>query len=120
VKYERLVHGYLRGIFPQWCANQWIQFSDDAGPRWCQPDGYVDLGERVLLVEVKYQHTPGAWEQLRLVYAPLLEYLFGKPVAILEIVKWYDPLIVCPEPVELVASPAEWAGRGFGVHIWRP
>ena len=120
MKYELAAHEHFRSLFPGWRANQWIHFSDASGARWCQPDGFADLGDRLLLVEFKYQHTAEAWEQLRLVYGPLLEYIFGKRVVILETVKWFDCAVVCPEPVNLVADPREWAGEALGVHIWRP
>lgn len=120
VKYEQAAHAHFRSLFPVWQANQWIHFSDEAGARWCQPDGFADLGDYILLVEFKYQHTPEAWEQLRLVYGPLLEFMLGKRVVILETVKWFDPLVAVPEPVELVADPVRWTGAAFGVHIWRP
>lgn len=120
MKYETAGHEHFHSLFPGWRANQWIHFADEAGTRWCQPDGFVELPGQVLLVEFKYQHTPEAWEQLRLVYAPLLEFLLRKPVSILEVVKWYDCLVAVPEPVILVEDPQAWAGSGFGVHIWRP
>ena len=120
VKYEQAAHEHFRSLFPAWQANQWIHFSDETSARWCQPDGFADLGDFILLVEFKYQHTAEAWEQLRLVYGPLLEFMLGKRVVILETVKWFDPLVAVPEPVELVADPVRWSGTAFGVHIWRP
>lgn len=120
VKYEQAAHEYFHSLFPAWRANQWIHFADEHSTRWCQPDGFVELPDRILLVEFKYQHTPEAWEQLRLVYAPVLEYLLGKRVVILECVKWFDCLTAYPEPTVLVENPQDWSGSGFGVHIWRP
>lgn len=120
MKYELAAQEHFRSLFPGWRSNQWIHFSDEAGTRWCQPDGFVELGDYILLVEFKYQHTVEAWEQLRLVYGPLLEYMLRKPVRVLEVVKWFDPLVATPEQVELVAEPKGWKSSAFGVHIWRP
>lgn len=120
VKYEQLAQQHFSSLFPGWQASPWLHFEDAHGCRWCQPDGWVDLGPRILLVEFKYQHTANAWFQLRALYQPLLEFLMQKPVTVLEVVKWYDCAVAFPEPVHLVADPSDWQSSDFGVHIWRP
>lgn len=99
----------------------WIRFTDATGAHWCQPDGILLFNTRLVLVEFKYQHTVDAWQQLRLLYEPVVEALHpGKEISVLEIVKWFDPLVAFPEPVRLVPDVKEHKGREFGVHIWKP
>lgn len=77
---------------------------------------------RILLVEVKYQHTVDAWWQTKHLYAPVLERIFPRElwrVEVCEIVRWYDPATAFPEPVALCARPEERSQR-FKVHIWKP
>jgi hypothetical protein len=105
---------------PAYQVGPWFQFSDAKGTRWCQPDGIIVRPEDILIVEFKYQHTPDAWAQLRLLYQPVCELVFRRPACVLECVKWYDCAVAYPEPVKLVESPADWHSQEFGVHIWKP
>jgi hypothetical protein len=110
---ERFAGAYL--------PSPWIRFTDASGKHWCQPDGLLDTPHNLVIVEFKYQHTVDAWQQLRLLYEPVVQVLHpGRPIAVLEVVKWYDCAVEFPEPVRLVADVAEHKGNGFGVHIWKP
>ena len=120
VKYEAAAQAHFASLFPNWQPSPWLHFCDAHGTRWCQPDGWAEFHDSLLLVEFKYQHTPDAWWQLRMIYQPLLEHLTAKAVSVLEVVKWYDCATAFPEPARLVADPRGWRGREFGVHIWRP
>jgi len=99
----------------------WVRFTDQAGQHWCQPDGVLEMDSGLIIIEFKYQHTVDAWQQLRLLYEPVLAALHpGRPLSVLEIVKWYDCAVAFPEPVRLVADVSVHTGRDFGVHIWKP
>lgn len=67
---------------------QWFQFFDGNGRGLCVPDAFVDLGDCLLLVEVKL--TGGAHAKLQMVdlYAPILHHVYGKPVRSLLVCKW--------------------------------
>jgi hypothetical protein len=125
LKYEKKVLDYLEdeSSFPL-LRSPWLEFEEASGRRrWCQPDGLLlDIwGGRIIVVEVKYQHTSNAWWQLRQLYLPVLRRLFGEYVLHpLEICKWYDPAQPFPEPVSLLPDPAKPNGLTFGVHIWKP
>lgn len=91
--------------------------------RWCQPDGLlIDPWEgKIILVEVKYQHTPDAWWQLRRLYGPVVEYLFPNySIQAVEICKWFDPATLFPEQVAMLPDPCLAAEDRIGVHIWKP
>lgn len=102
-------------------ASPWIRFTDESGQHWCQPDGLLDVGETLIIVEFKYQHTLDAWHQLRLLYEPVVAHLHPEhSLAVVEVVKWYDCAVVFPEPVKLVKDVAAHLTKDFGVHIWKP
>jgi hypothetical protein len=90
--------------------------------RWCQPDALILQPRDGLLtiVEVKYQHTPDAWWQLRELYLPVVSLAFGPDwrIAMLEVVKWYDPHVSFPETPLLTPDPLRPPHGRIGVHIW--
>ena len=92
--------------------------------RWCQTDGLFahPLEGLIVVVEIKYQHTPDAWFQLRELYEPVVRKAFGPAwtVALLEVVKWYDPSTFFPERHFMCADPLRPPTGGIGVHIWAP
>jgi hypothetical protein len=89
---------------------QWIEFQDRSGKRWCQVDAlWIDNSSRRCLVcEIKYQHTPDAWWQLKHLYVPVLQRVMpGYILGMLEIVHWFDPGMAWPEPFRRVAGIAD-------------
>lgn len=128
IRYERKVHEWLGERFEgAYLPSPWITFAcADGHVRWCQPDGLLfNLRAGVItLIEVKYQHTSDAWWQLRKLYQPVLGALFPSDlwsIQCLEVVKWYDPAVVWPEPLRLVDKPAPLPQTSAScVHIWKP
>jgi len=129
VRYERKVQDHLLTSFPdKYVPSPWLYFSDENGVHWRQPDGLLidTRGGKIIIVEVKYQHTTDAWWQMRRLYLPILEAIF--PTALwdykmLEVVKWFDGTVGWPEPVRLLAHPLDALtipGNATGVHIWTP
>lgn len=102
----------------------WIQFKNEDEWELCQPDFLlVDILEgRVVIGEVKYAHTPRAWEQLILLYEPVVRGLFrgGFSYAVCEVVRWYDADTVFPVPVVLQENILGCREGSFNVHIWNP
>jgi hypothetical protein len=125
IRYEKKVHGCMSLIYGEkYFSNPWIRFAESDGTlRWCQPDGIIiDITRgKIVIVEVKYQHTSDAWWQLRELYLPVLRTLFGKnwDYQVCEVVKWYDPATAFPEPVYLMKEVGLVHSDRFGVHIWR-
>lgn len=127
IRYERKVHDYLNGacggVERSYFPSEWFKFASGESVRWCQPDGLIlHLREGIVtVVEVKYQHTPDAWFQLRELYEPVLRVAMpGWRFALLEVVKWYDPSTFFPERVVLCADPLQAPLGAVGVHIWNP
>lgn len=101
----------------------WIEFVDSGKTRWCQPDALlVDPWDgRVIVVEVKYQHTERAWWQLRRLYGPLVKWLFpGHTVCLVELCRWYDPQTYFPESIHLLPEISAADPSFIGVHLWKP
>lgn len=125
VRYEKLVQEYLGWRYGDlYLPSPWIKFFAEGKWRWCQPDGVLFVPEqgRIVIVEVKYQHTLDAWWQVRHLYQPVLEHMFPNLLwkyEVCEVVKWYDPAIQYPERVVL-AQEVDMPHRDFKVHIWKP
>lgn len=124
VKYEKGVQAYLEQAYPtRYVASPWLRFFVAGGSRWrwCQPDGLL-IDTRtgwITIVEVKYNHTPDAWAQLKLLYLPVLQVIFPAHLwkfDCCEIVKWFDPAVAFPEPV-MLAHDIAMRYPSFKVHI---
>lgn len=126
VRYEKLVQEYLLFRYPSlYLPSQWIRFRNTSdGVRWCQPDGLLFLPRegRIVVVEIKYQHTADAWWQTKCLYVPVLEKIFPRAlweIDVVEVVKWFDPATAFPERVVL-ANEVDMRHKNFKVHIWKP
>ncbi len=81
---EKELRREARGEF---FPSQWLQFVDANGPGFAQPDFYFVRPDSVLCIECKLTQHPVAWEQLRGLYAPLLEKLYARPVVCVQVCK---------------------------------
>jgi hypothetical protein len=89
------------------------------------PDGlYFNIGGFATIFEIKSQHMPEAWWQLRKLYEPVVRQLpFVNGTSCVEVTRSYDPSMGFPEPVlvvhdfdSLMAAPA----APLKVLIWKP
>ena len=126
VRYERKVLDHLEtsASLPL-LRSPWIEFGEleQGRPRWCQPDGLLlDPWEgRIVLLEVKYQHTADAWWQLTQLYSPVLQKLLPQwDICKVEVVKWFDPATSFPEKPLLLPDPVDAGRDGIHVHILKP
>lgn len=124
VRYEKKVQRHLQELFPEtYLPSPWLHFRSEGKWRWCQPDGLlfdVERG-RIVCVEVKYSHTAQAWWQTRQLYIPVLQKIFPTDLwsfEVCEVVRWYDPAVVFPEPL-ILSAEVDQVGKGFRVHICR-
>lgn len=129
MKYEQQVQEHFLDLMPdKYVPGPWLYFNGEHGVQWCQPDGLiVDLrGGKIVIVEIKYQHTTDAWWQMRHLYLPVLQHIFPESLwdfKLLEVVKWFDGMLQWPEQVRPVAHPLDVltvSGSSTGVHIWKP
>jgi len=116
--HERLSNQYGLSYIP----SQWFSFFDGERVRYCQPDALL-LFERLsllLIVEVKYSHTPDAFWQLEHLYVPVLRAFMGVShwkIATCEIVKWFDPSTRFPVRPVLRETLEDIKVGEFAVHI---
>lgn len=122
--YEQAVAREFLQRYPGYVPSPWFHFYDREGPKWCQCDGLLvnPWQGQISIIECKYQHTELAHYQLFRVYLPVVAHLFGGvyKIALVEVVKWFDPAVICPEPPVLCKDPSTAQIGRFNVHIWRP
>jgi hypothetical protein len=126
-KYEAQVHAWLKDKYgDDYMPSQWLRYKGaDGRIRWCQTDGVLRIRDEhaLVVVEVKYNHTDLAWWQLFRLYIPVLERVFhgyGYEFRGVEVCKWFDCAVRCPQPPRLRDSLAETKAGDFSVHIWSP
>lgn len=122
LKYERMVHKRLFLHYGQdWHPGPWFAYKTEAEEKckYCQLDGIlIRPGAGRVLVEAKYSHCPDAYFQLTNLYLPLMQHLYpGEPLALCEVVKWYDSAIAFPCAVTLLPRIHEARSGDFSVHI---
>ena len=107
--------------FTRYIPSQWFQYQAHGhAPAFCQTDGllFTPRQQKVLIVEVKYKHTPDAYFQLENKYVPVIQRLFpGWTISTCEVVKWYDPSTQFPVAVRLAKNIEAIQPAEFGVHI---
>ncbi len=93
---------------------QWILFSDAGGIGWAQPDAYVLMEDRILLLEAKLTQSDAAVPQLLSLYLPLLRQIYNLPILCAQVCHnlRYIPKKLVESPQELLANP------GPGVFVW--
>lgn len=125
IKYEKAINLRLEGEFgSSYLASPWFRFSDslEARPSFCQPDGLLFLPEegKIVIVEIKLRHCVEAWWQLRHKYERVVAAVFPLDlwgISTCEVVKWYDPSTVFPEPIALCPYIEKAPYDRFNVHI---
>lgn len=134
LRYEGTVIEYLEDLAKHskrgFCEQPALRFRDDNGWRIVVPDALLISDVDIILVEIKIQHMPEAWWQLRRLYEPVVLNRYLRPVRVLEIVKSFDASMPFPEPVEQISAEnmplfcLSQIARGvvpkFAVHVWKP
>lgn len=59
---------------------QWLEYWDDNGHGWAQPDIIIETEERIIVCECKLTATEFAFHQLSLLYIPLLREMYERPL----------------------------------------
>ena len=108
-----------------YCPAPRITFSDATGFRLLIPDGLFTFPECLVIAEIKSSHCPEAWWQLEKLYRPVLKaspHWGAFPIALLEIVKSFDPSMPFPGEFELMESlegMKDWGESPIHVFHWR-
>lgn len=124
LRFEQKIHWMLKSTFPvDYHVNPVFAFDDDTGHRTCVPDGLLLHAKDAIVFEIKSQHMPEAWWQLRKLYEPVVKRWWGKPIVCCEVVRSYDPAMGFPESVSFCTTLDEVLGdclNEFRVLQWRP
>lgn len=124
LRYEFQVHNHLKQVLgANYLAIEFEATEATGKRRRLIPDGVFFCPDYSILFEVKSQHMPEAWWQLRRLYQPTLEFKRpGKPCYVVEVCRSYDPGTPFPEPTVLIDLP-EWFRKPtpeFAVYHWKP
>lgn len=134
LRYEKKAHEYLHDLLIdtrdtdfELKLSPWIMFRTNSDARnrirFCQPDAILVSRDnlRIILCEIKYQHTNEAWKQLRLLYEPVVKFIYPlASIACLEICRWFDPHVSFNEHYYYNEHPLQAIYDKLGVHIFRP
>lgn len=127
LRYEAKAQLHLRELLTDYCPSPIFYFIDDNGSRKCVPDGIYlprKFGDPIFVFEIKTQHMPEAWFQLRKLYEPVVRAKFPlSPVGCIEVCRSFDPEMQFPEkPVLLddIQQAVRRETRSLGVYVWRP
>lgn len=100
-----------------------IEYEDAAGLGYAIPDAVISDNHGICVVEIKYQHMPDAWWQLRKKYEPLVRHIHpDKKIHLVEICRSLDCAMPFPEPLKVVESIAElrdMESGSLGVLQWK-
>ena len=130
LRYEKRVQGYIHKLIAgrddvSVLFSPWLMYHNrSAGPtvvNFCQPDAVILSGSKVTIVECKLQHTNDSWQQLRLLYEPVLRKIYkDKEFALVEICKWYDSHAYYAESFYYCENVLEAEVGKVGIHIYKP
>lgn len=110
-RFERMVGGYLQqrlGAVVR--CGPWIEFVDINGLGLAQPDIVLCLPTSTVVFEAKLTYRNSAWDQLRLLYKPLLGMLRpGRPVVCVQVCKHLMPVMADERVVSNLAECSDGA-----------
>lgn len=126
LRYEAKAQDFLiEQLGPNYFPAPFLHFMTGSNYRTLIPDGlYFTPHGLVVIFEIKSQHMPEAWWQLRKLYEPVVKQLpLCTKTSCVEVVKSFDPSMGFPERIRLcsnitdaICRPAE----DFKVLHWRP
>lgn len=88
IRFERSIAKML----PQALHGQWFRFVDNAGPGYCQPDLLFAKGDCLFVVECKLTDCSEAWDQLQLLYRPVLRSLWDGEICPIVVARYLSPI----------------------------
>jgi hypothetical protein len=123
LRYERKVQVELgRRLGHDFDPKPGLVFYDQReGEHYAFPDGLIKRPGIACIVEIKFQHMPESWWQLRRKYEPIIRWLFpGQKILCLEICSLLDAQMPYPEKFEHVEDILPWVDNApdgsLGVH----
>jgi hypothetical protein len=100
--YQRKVEKILGREFEDLIVGQWLEFVDEYGRGFAQPDIYLVGPHSVVVFEAKLTQRDSALSQIGQLYRPLLRFIYKRPVV---------GVLVCKN---LRKDPGKWAIKSPG------
>lgn len=94
--------------------HEWIEFTDDRGKGYCEPEAFAVLPHEIILIEVKLTGCRYGHEQMAGLYIPLLSHIFRRPVRGLQICK----AINAETPGPFVDDPNDFLRSNLTLATW--
>ena len=93
IRYEKKAIKELRNLFPRvrFEPGPWFRFTDQEGSGYCQPDFIFFTSVWIILGEIKYTYTAEALNKIKMLYGPVVSYLFHLPIIPIIIVHTLRP-----------------------------
>ncbi len=124
LRYERKALTHLATLHPQFIDHLPFIFIAEGDRKTAIPDGICfskDL-DQLTIVEIKLRHTEEAWQQLNLLYLPVVARAFPRhKIKLLEVVRWFEPETTIPGPTMQVIDAGmhfESDDFDYGIYIW--
>ena len=123
LRYEAKVQKHLKSQITGYIVSPGLVFVDLDITRVLLPDGLVFQPDGTAIIfEIKRQHMPEAWWQLRRLYEPVVRELpFVNRTSCVEVVASFDPAMGFPEPVRVftkVPDLLEAPTKDLKVLLW--
>ena len=98
LRLEKRVAKEIRHAVPgEVFCGQWIEYLDENGLGYAQPDIFILQEDQILLLEVKLTQTENGWAQMEDLYEPLLHHIYGLPVhqcLVCQNLRWTPDILV--------------------------
>ncbi len=131
LRYEKRVQSHVQKLLTgrdglSALFNPWVLYHNRSdGPtaaNFCQPDIVLAGQGRVWIIECKLTHTNDSWQQLRLLYEPVLRKIYpkGTQFALVEVCKWFDPHTRYNETYYYCEDIFNAEIGRLGIHIYKP
>ena len=103
-------------VIPEAKRGQWIEFEDQNGRGFAQPDFLFECDTRVVVLEAKYTWTPAGHEQLERLYIPLVGLITGQKVSGIVICKKLVSQMQGRAVFVALDSALAWQGKSCVLH----
>lgn len=126
LEYEKQLKDHLQKVFGAKCrTGTWWKYTTESSAKvaYCEIDAYVILEKekKIIAIECKLKHTMDAYEQLELLYVPILKYHYGPrySYASVEVCRLYDPTTGNAFPHSFIEDIKEADPKNFSVMLWQ-
>lgn len=128
IRFEKKAQEHIEKHYSDYyLPSPWITYQERYSRRvlYAQPDGLLvdPWGGYIGIIEIKLKHCELAWWQLKYKYLPLLQHIFDPSMwnfSLIELVRWYDPMLRMPQRPELCHDLMDANPNHFNVHIYEP